>query len=138
MSVLRARPRRLVLVGSVLVDILMYVDQLPERGGDRIAQRALLTSGGGFNVLVGATRLGMPVAYAGRVGDGLMGKQVMADLVAAGIQLVLPQAIGEDTGFDIGLVEPDGERIFVTAPGVESRLRLADLQAIPLLPGDAI
>jgi len=137
-NALRARPRRLVLVGSVLVDILMYVDQLPERGGDRLAQRALLASGGGFNVLVGAARLGMPVAYAGRVGDGPMGKQVMADLAAAGIQLVLPQAAGEDTGFDIGLVEPDGERTFVTAPGVESRLRLADLQVVPLLPGDTI
>ena len=45
MSTLRIRPRRLLLVGSVLVDILMYVDRLPERGGDCIARRALLTSG---------------------------------------------------------------------------------------------
>lgn len=138
MSTLSIRPRRLLLVGSVLVDILMYVDRLPERGGDRIARRALLTSGGGFNVLVGAARLGMPVAYAGLVGDGPMGTRVMADLAAAGIPLVLPRAAGEDTGFDIGLVESDTERTFVTAPGVESRLHLADLHAIPLLPGDAI
>ncbi len=138
MSALRIQPRRLVLVGSVLVDILMYVDQLPERGSDRVAQRTLLTSGGGFNVLVGAARLEMPVAYAGRVGDGLMGARVMADLAAARIPLVLPPAIGEDTGFDVGLVEPDAERTFVTAPGVEARLQPADLNAIPLLPGDAI
>jgi sugar/nucleoside kinase (ribokinase family) len=59
---LRIQPRRLVLVGSVLVDILMYIDHLPERGGDFIARQALLTSGGGFNVLVGAARLRMAVA----------------------------------------------------------------------------
>lgn len=138
MNVLRIQPRRLVLVGSVLVDILLYVDSLPERGGDCLAQRALLTSGGGFNVLVGAARLGMPVAYAGRVGDGPMGTQVMADLAAAGIPLLLPRVSGEDTGFDIGLVEPDAERTFVTSPGTESRLRQADLNALPLLPGDTI
>ena len=138
MSTLRIRPRRLLLVGSVLVDILMYIDRLPERGGDCIARRALLTSGGGFNVLVAAARLGMPVAYAGLVGDGPMGTRVMTDLAAAGIPLVLPRAAGEDTGFDVGLVESDAERTFVTAPGVESRLHQADLNAVPVLPGDAI
>ena len=138
MSTLRIRPRRLLLVGSVLVDILMYVDRLPERGGDCIARHALLTSGGGFNVLVAAARLGMPVAYAGLVGDGPMGTRVMTDLAAAGISLVLPRAAGEDTGFDVGLVESDAERTFVTAPGVESRLHQADLNAVPVLPGDAI
>lgn len=134
----RIQPRRLVLIGSVLVDILMYVDKLPERGGDCVARQAILTSGGGFNVLVGAARLGMPVAFAGRVGDGPMGSQVMVDLKTAGIPLVLPRISGEDTGFDIGLVEPDAERTFVTSPGTESRLSMSDLNAIPLLPGDAI
>jgi sugar/nucleoside kinase (ribokinase family) len=127
-----------VLVGSVLVDIVMYVERLPERGGDTLAQRSLLTSGGGFNVLAGAARLGMPTAYAGRVGDGPMGTQVARDLEAAGIPLLLPHASGEDTGFDIALVERDAERTFITAPGAESRLTLDDLSAIPLAPGDAV
>src|SRR6266852_3018352 len=62
----------------------------------------------------------------------------MTDLAAAGIPLVLPRSTGEDSGFDIGLVEPDAERTFVTSPGVEARLRVTDLNAIPLLPGDAV
>jgi sugar/nucleoside kinase (ribokinase family) len=138
MNALRIQPCRLVLVGSVLVDILLYIDRLPERGGDRIAQRAILTTGGGFNVLVGAARLGLPAAYAGRVGDGPMGSRVMSDLAAAGIPLILPRVVGEDTGFDVGLVESDAERTFVTAPGAESRLSPADLSAIPLQAGDAV
>src|SRR5258708_37858176 len=114
MSTPRIRPRRLLLVGSVLVDILMYVDRLPERGGDRVARRALLTSGGGFNVLVAATRLGMPVAYAGLVGDGPMGTRVMTDLAAASIPLVLPPAAGEDTHLDSGLGESESQRTVLT------------------------
>jgi sugar/nucleoside kinase (ribokinase family) len=138
MNSARIRPLRLILVGSILVDILMYVDHLPERGGDTMARRTLLTSGGGFNVLTAAARLGLPAAYAGLVGDGPMGNQIKADLAAANIPLLLPGATGADTGFDIGMVEPDGERTFVTTPGIEARLTSEDLQAIPLLPGDVI
>ena len=132
------QPQRLVLVGSVLVDILLYVDRLPEHGGDRLAEQSIIASGGGMNVLVGAARLGMPVAYAGRVGDGAMGRQVRSDLESQDIPLLLPQVRGEDTGFDIGLVEPTGERTFITSPGTESRLLPADLEAIPLSGADAV
>src|SRR5262249_33948849 len=137
-SELRMQPQRLILVGSILVDILMYVERLPERGGDTIARNTLLTSGGGMNLLAGATRLGLSACYAGRVGDGPMGSQVMTDLAETGIPLLLPRVSGEDTGFDVGLVEANGERTFVTSPGVESRLSLADLQTIPFQSGDAI
>lgn len=132
------QPHRLVLVGSILVDILMYVDAMPPRGGDIIARQSLFTSGGGFNVLLGASRLTMPVAYAGRVGDGPMGTQVMSDLTKANIPLILPRTPGEDTGFDIGFVESNAERTFVTSPGTESRLGLSDLHNIPLQSDDAI
>jgi sugar/nucleoside kinase (ribokinase family) len=135
----RLRPQRLVLIGSVLIDILMYVERLPERGGDALAQRSMLTSGGGFNVLAGAARLGMPASYAGRVGDGPMGAQVLRDLQSASVPLLLlPQVAGDDTGFDIALVEHDAERTFVTSPGTEARLTPHDLAAIPLAPGDAV
>nr|BBH91810.1 sugar kinase [Thermogemmatispora argillosa] len=138
MSELRLRPRRLVLVGSVLVDLLLYVERLPERGGDLLAQRALQAVGGGFNLLAGAVRLGLPAAYAGRVGDGPMGSRVRAELEALGIPLLLPPVVGRDTGFDVGFVEPDGERTFVTAPGVEAELSREELEQLILQEGDAV
>ena len=135
---MRSRPGRLILVGSVLVDVLLYVDRLPERGGDTIAQESRLTTGGGFNVLVGAKKLGLPVGYAGRVGQGAFGDLVAAELAAAGIPTLLPRVSGEDTGFTVGLVEPDGENTFVTSPGAESHLSLEDLASVLLEPGDAV
>ena len=126
------------MIGSVLVDILLYVDQLPEHGGDLLAEHSIVTSGGGMNVLVGASRLGLPVALAGRIGDGPMGRQVLADLQSEGISLLLPQVRGEDTGFDVGLVEPSAERSFITSPGTESLLSPEDLAAIPLSAADAV
>jgi len=132
------RPHRLVLVGSVLVDILLYVQTLPERGGDVMAHERIITSGGGFNVLAGAVRLGLPAAYGGRIGDGPMGAQVARDLEAAGIPTLTSRVEDEDTGFDVGIVEHDGERTFITSPGVESRLARADLAALPLRLDDAL
>lgn len=132
------RPRRLVLVGSVLVDILLYVAGLPPRGGDLLAERTLIATGGGFNVLAGAARLGLPAAYAGRVGDGPFGAQTARDLAQAGVTLLLPLVAGEETGFDVGLAEPDGIRTFITAPGCESRLTPDDLARLTLSPGDAV
>jgi len=138
MSGLPVQPRRLLLIGSVLVDILLYIERLPVRGGDTIARQRLLTSGGGFNILAGAARLGMSVSYAGRVGDGPMGVQIMADLTSAGIPLLIPQVRGEDTGFTVGLIEANAERTFVTAPGTEAHLSLDNLHSIALQTGDAI
>ena len=129
---------RLVLVGSILLDILVHVDALPSRGGDVIAGDRTLASGGGFNVLSAAARLGLPGAYAGLIGDGAFGRQVARDLEMAGIRSLVPPVGGEDTGFTVGIVEAGGERTFLTAPGIESRLDATALARIVLAPGDAV
>ena len=59
------RPRRLVFAGQAIVDIVLRVPALPERGGDMIATSAEITTGGGFNVMAAAARQGLPVLYAG-------------------------------------------------------------------------
>lgn len=130
-------PHRLVLVGSVIVDILMSVPRLPDRGGDVLASGATTQVGGGFNVLAAARRLGLPAAFAGRVGDGPFGALVTAALAGEGIERLLPVAPG-DTGFCVGLVEPDAERTFVTNAGVESTLSADDLARLEIRPDDAV
>ena len=80
--------RRLVLVGSVIVDIVLYVDALPERGGDVVASRSMTTAGGGFNVLSAAARQGLPSAYGGLVGTGPFGEQVRDALAAESVELL--------------------------------------------------
>ncbi|WP_205862104.1 PfkB family carbohydrate kinase [Planosporangium thailandense] len=130
-------PGRLVLVGSVIVDVLMSVPALPDRGGDVLASGAGVQVGGGFNVLAAARRLGLPSALAGRVGDGPFGALVTAALATEGIERLLPPGRG-DTGFCVGLVEPDAERTFVTSPGVESELTGRDLAGVEVRADDAL
>jgi sugar/nucleoside kinase (ribokinase family) len=129
---------RLVFAGEAIVDVLMRVPALPGRGGDVLAESASVEVGGGFNIMAAAVRQGLPVVYAGGHGTGPWGGKVRAALAAEGIGLLRPPYPDADTGFTVGLVEPDGERTFVTALGAES-LRQADAwDSVRLRPGDAV
>jgi sugar/nucleoside kinase (ribokinase family) len=120
-------PQRLVLLGSVLVDVVMFVPELPSSGGDILATDSLIATGGGFNVLTAAQRQGLPAAYFGLHGDGTFGSIVRRDLEAEGIDVLLPMSTAEDTGFCIGLVDNTGERTYATRPGVEGQMTRSEL-----------
>jgi sugar/nucleoside kinase (ribokinase family) len=112
--------KRLVFAGEALVDLLMWVPALPERGADMLADSSSVQVGGGFNVMAAAARQGFPVVYAGGHGTGPWGDRVRAALAAEGIMILRPPDPDADTGFDVALVEADAERTFVTSLGAET------------------
>ena len=132
------RPRRLVFAGEAIVDVMMRVPRLPERGGDLLAASSAVTVGGGFNVMAAAARQGLPVLYAGGHGTGPWGDLVRRALADEGIAVFRPPDQARDTGFDVALVEPDGERTFVTHLGAEALAGLDSWDAAPAGPGDAV
>ena len=132
----RGRPQpRLLHLGNVVIDVIMYVPALPEPGGDVLASRAELAAGGGFNVLAAAARQGLPAAYAGAHGTGPFGDLARAAMAAAGIAVLQPPKPDCDTGFVLTAVDACGERTFLTSPGAEATLTDADLA--PIRPADA-
>jgi sugar/nucleoside kinase (ribokinase family) len=132
------RPRRLIFAGEAIVDVVMRVPALPERGGDVLAASSAVTVGGGFNVMAAAARQGLPVLYAGGHGTGPWGDMVRAALAAEAIAVFRPPDQARDTGFDVALVEPDGERTFVTHLGAEALGEPGSWHAVPAGPGDAV
>ncbi len=130
--------RRLVSFGTVVVDIVAFVDDLPGRGADVLARAGLVEAGGGRNVLVAAARQGLDVAYAGLTGSGPMGELARTALAADGIALLQPPDPDTDTGFSLGLVDSGGERTFVSVVGAEGRLTPERVAAIELGPDDAV
>jgi sugar/nucleoside kinase (ribokinase family) len=111
---------RLLLAGEALVDQVITVPALPERGGDVFATSATFEVGGGFNVMAAAARQGLPVVYAGGHGTGRWGDLVRTALAAEGIGVLRGPDPDRDTGFDVALVEDGGERTFVTMLGAET------------------
>jgi sugar/nucleoside kinase (ribokinase family) len=129
---------RLLHLGSVVVDVVLDVPALPERGGDVLASATQVTPGGGFNVMAAATAQGLPVAYAGACGTGPFASLALAALEDARIEVLQPPKAGLDTGFVVTIVDADGERTFVTSRGAEATVTAADLAAVHAGPGDAV
>jgi sugar/nucleoside kinase (ribokinase family) len=129
---------RLLHLGNVVVDLVLNVPLLPERGADVLATASQASPGGGFNVLAAAARQGLPAAYAGAHGRGPFADLARAAMAAEGIEVLLPPRPGPDTGVVVAIVDGPGERTFVTAPGAEATLAAADLAAVRPAPGDAV
>jgi sugar/nucleoside kinase (ribokinase family) len=129
---------RLLFAGEAIVDLLMWVSALPERGGDMLAESSSIEVGGGFNIMAAAVRQGLPVRYAGGHGTGPWGDKVRAALAAEGISLLRPADPDADTGFDVALVETGGERTFVTQLGAESLREPGAWDLVRARPGDAV
>jgi sugar/nucleoside kinase (ribokinase family) len=129
---------RLLHLGNVVIDVVLDIPALPERGGDVLASRTELTPGGGFNVLAAAARLGLRASYAGVHGTGPLGDLARAGLAAEGIEVLQPPKPGRDTGFVVSMVDASGERTFVTSPGAEATMTAADLAHVVAGPADAV
>ena len=129
---------RLLHLGNVVIDVVLDIPALPERGGDVLASRTELTPGGGFNVLAAAARLGLRTGYAGGHGTGPLADLARAGLAAEGIEVLQPPKPGLDTGFVVSMVDAAGERTFVTSPGAEATLTAADLAQVAAGPADAV
>jgi sugar/nucleoside kinase (ribokinase family) len=129
---------RLIHTGQVVMDLVLRVPALPERGGDVLASGTGLTPGGGFNVMAAAARSGARVVYAGVHGTGRFSDQARAALAAEGIALAQRPVPGEDLGISVAMVDDDGERTFVTSTGAEGRLRPEQLAAVSVTPADLV
>jgi sugar/nucleoside kinase (ribokinase family) len=129
---------RLIHAGQVIMDLVMRVPALPERGGDVLARDTELTPGGGFNVMAAAARSGAHVSYAGAHGTGRFSDQARAALAAEGITLAQRPAPDEDLGICVVMVDDEGERTFVTSTGAEGRLHEEQLAAVSVTAADIV
>jgi sugar/nucleoside kinase (ribokinase family) len=130
--------QRLLFAGEAIVDLLMWIPALPERGGDVLSESAAIEVGGGFNIMAAAVRQGLPVLYCGGHGTGPWGEKVRAALAAEHIAWLREPDPDVDTGFDVALVEADGERTFITHLGAESLREPDAWNLVRVRPGDAV
>lgn len=128
----------LIHLGNAVVDLVLPVAHAPARGGDVVATDAREQVGGGFNVMAAAARQGVRVAYGGMHGTGPRGDLVRAALAGEGVDTLQPAHAGRDTGIVVTILEADGERSFITAPGAEAQLSTDALARVRVAPGDVV
>ncbi|MHC8318378.1 PfkB family carbohydrate kinase [Pseudomonas sp. LB3P31] len=129
---------RLLHTGQVIIDLVMAVNQLPQSGGDVLAQSASFEAGGGFNVMAAAQRNGLPVVYLGRHGTGRFGDLAREAMKAEGIRIGITHSAARDTGLCVAVTEASAERTFISYIGAEGELTAEDLAGVPVEAGDYV
>ena len=129
---------RILHLGQVVVDLSMDIDHLPERGGDIFARRSAINVGGGYNVIRAARQMGAPIAYMGAIGTGPMADMARGALAALQVPAQGPVLDDCDTGYSVAMIEPSGERTFVSARGAETRVPEGTYEGMDLVPGDVV
>jgi ribokinase len=130
--------KRLVSLGSALLDVSMRIPGLPPKGGDAFADVGFSMIGGGHNTDSAAARLGLPVVHVGSIGTGLSSEQYLLEAAKEGITFEGQVLEDRDLGICVTLFEPDGERTFITHAGAEHELSLEFLQSLKLGATDAV
>lgn len=137
-------PGRVIVVGSVNIDLVVTVDRLPKPGETVIGGRFDRHHGGkGGNQAVAAARLGVETAFVGAVGADAFGQEARAALETEGIDLRgLTTLDQETTGVALILVDADGENSIAVAGGANTALTTAHvksaMQILELQRGDVL
>jgi len=121
---------RIVVVGSINVDLVVRVATLPRPGETVLGGRFASVHGGkGANQAVAAARAGGHTTFVARVGDDSMGRAAINAFQAEGIDTdfitVTPEC---PTGVALILVDAAGENSIAVAGGANDRLSTDDIE----------
>lgn len=113
--------RPLTVIGAAVIDIIADAWTLPRRGGDiELQQQSVNVGGCALNIAVALKRLGIDASNALPLGQGVWAERIRRRLAKEGLSSVI-DAVEGDNGWCLALVEPDGERTFMSFSGVENQ-----------------
>ena len=128
---------KILVVGSLNVDMVMNVDHMPAEGETILCDGMTLVPGGkGANQACAAGRLGTDVAMLGAIGDDDYGALQLKSLSEAGVEVGgLLKKEGQNTGTAFITVNKSGNNSIVVVPGANSAFRPEDIEANRALIG---
>jgi ribokinase len=119
---------RVVVVGSVNVDLVVRLPRLPGPGETVSGGTFERTHGGkGANQAVAAARLGAETWLVGATGDDDLGRDAREVLRADGVDVTFVRASPEPTGVAAILVDASGENLIGVALGANAEVRASDV-----------
>jgi ribokinase len=120
----------IVVVGSINTDLVAVTRRIPVVGETVVASDFQTHPGGkGANQAVGVARLGYPVQLIGRLGDDAFGTELRTYLQNAGVDITGVSTSEGVSGTAIVIVSERGDNSIVVAPGANSKVTPADLDA---------
>ena len=128
------------VVGDVTVDLMYFVDELPEAGGDVTASKSLMEPGGaGGTIATTLARLGHQVKIATRVGTGPFSEVALGNILATGVDIShIQRDPNVQTGSVILLITPDAQRTMLSSVGASRNLDETQIHAKDITDCDAL
>ncbi len=115
-----------LVVGDVMTDVIVRPEGPVAKGSDRRAKIAFRPGGSAANQAAWLASFGVKVDFVARVGAADVQSET-ARLAAIGVMAHLAGDAELDTGRLIALVDPDGERSFLTDRGANEALEASDI-----------
>ena len=119
-------PARVLVVGDVMTDIICKPEGPLLVGSDRRASIRTRSGGSGANQAVWLASFGLEVRFAARVGAADL-DAFTAAFARDGVDARLAGDLDLPSGAIVTILDPDGERSFLTDRGANSGLCAADL-----------
>jgi ribokinase len=123
-------PAKVVVVGSLNMDLVTRASRLP-RGGETLVGQSFATvpGGKGANQAVAAARLGADVAMIGCVGSDAYGAQLRDALLVEGIDCQAVNEVEGSSGVALIVVDDSSQNAIVIVAGSNGQLTPASLLA---------
>ena len=111
--------KKCLVIGAAMLDIVMKINRLPKSGEDVYADSQEMTVGGcAYNVADIIKHFQVPYTLFAPVGNGIYAEMISKKLKEAGHESMI-HSEAQDNGYCLCMVEADGERTFLTLPGIE-------------------
>jgi sugar/nucleoside kinase (ribokinase family) len=114
----------LCTIGDLIEDVVVWLNDELNIGSDTDSVIVRTRGGSAANVAMFGALTGTPSRFIGQVGNDNLGEQLCASLRGSGVD-VCTKAEGR-TGSIVVVVQPNGERTFLTDRGVASDLSVFD------------
>jgi ribokinase len=121
--VVKETRKRIVVVGSITMDLVTRTPRIPAIGQTLIGTGFETTPGGkGANQAVAAARLGYPVAMVAKVGDDAYGPALIENLKRAGVDTAGMSEVAGSSGLAPMFVADNGLNAIVVVPGANGKM----------------
>lgn len=116
----QAQNSHVLIVGAAVIDIIVRVERLPQTGEDVYGNHETTMVGGcAYNVQQVIQQFGLKNTLFVPIGKGPYADIIRKQFSKKDIPMMLEDP-SQDNGWNISFVEADGERTFLTVPGIET------------------
>ncbi|MFJ5853258.1 PfkB family carbohydrate kinase [Enterobacter cancerogenus] len=130
--------RPVTVLGAAVIDVIADAYALPWRGCDiELKQQGVNIGGCALNIAIALKRLGIETQNALPVGHGVWAEIIRNAMAKQDLHSAIEAESG-DNGWCLALVEPDGERTFMSFSGVENQWQQSWLDALNVPPGSLV